>query len=227
MLMHRRFKALSDHRDNLTIGKWSHEIMGPSPFPGYHSLFSLHGFNQMGRKLGINDLLMIITNGWMIPVVSKKNFVVHFANRVSSPAATIKLNYTSLIDCLQIRLDDVVEVDLQVEVGHLGTLLSNMEDRWVWDLNGEGVFRVKDVRILLDECFLPKAPTATRWVKYVPIKINVFAWKVFLDRKIPRTCSSVADWLRISSGSYAAGGIYHGRPLVHMLIGLIGSIPSD
>ncbi|GJW14942.1 hypothetical protein Tco_0019075 [Tanacetum coccineum] len=45
--------------------------------------------------------------------------------------------------------------------------------------------------------------------------------------KIPRTCSSVADWLRISSGSYAAGGIYHGRPLVHMLIGLIGSIPSD
>ncbi|GJR40326.1 hypothetical protein Tco_1216010 [Tanacetum coccineum] len=25
-----------------------------------------------------------------------------------------------------------------------GTLLSNMEDRWVWDLNGEGVFRVKD-----------------------------------------------------------------------------------
>ncbi|GJX16800.1 hypothetical protein Tco_0217632, partial [Tanacetum coccineum] len=40
-------------------------------------------------------------------------------------------------------------------------------------------------------------------------------------RKIPRTCSSVADWLRISSGSYAAGGIYHGRPLVHMLIDLI------
>ncbi|GKE92788.1 hypothetical protein Tco_1573883, partial [Tanacetum coccineum] len=45
--------------------------------------------------------------------------------------------------------------------------------------------------------------------------------------KIPRTCSSVADWLRISSGSYAAGGIYYGRPLVHMLIGLIGSITSD
>ncbi|GJV59254.1 hypothetical protein Tco_1465354 [Tanacetum coccineum] len=48
-----------------------------------------------------------------------------------------------------------------------------------------------------------------------------------IEWKIPRTCSSVADWLRISSGSYAAGGIYHGRPLVHMLIGLIGSIPLD
>ncbi|GKB04758.1 hypothetical protein Tco_0832953 [Tanacetum coccineum] len=102
-----------------------------------------------------------------------------------------------------------------------GTLLSNMEDRWVWDLNGEGVFRVKDVRILLDERFLPKAPTVTRWflifyVRFAP-----------LLRKIPRTCSSVADWLRISSGLYAAGGIYHGSPLVHMLIGLIDSIPSD
>ncbi|GJS58306.1 RNA-directed DNA polymerase, eukaryota [Tanacetum coccineum] len=61
-------------------------------------------------------------------------------------------------------------------------ILTNLEDRWVWDLNGEGVFRVKDARMLLDECFLPKDSTATRWVKSIPIKINVFAWKVYLDR---------------------------------------------
>ncbi|GJU33007.1 RNA-directed DNA polymerase, eukaryota [Tanacetum coccineum] len=57
-----------------------------------------------------------------------------------------------------------------------------MEDRWVWDLNEEGVFCVKDVRNLLDDVFLPKAPIATRWIKYVPIKLNVFAWKVHLNR---------------------------------------------
>nr|GEW42989.1 RNA-directed DNA polymerase, eukaryota [Tanacetum cinerariifolium] len=34
----------------------------------------------------------------------------------------------------------------------------------------------------LDDRFLPKAPIATRWIKYVPIKLNVFAWKVHLDR---------------------------------------------
>ncbi|GKB91072.1 hypothetical protein Tco_0963344 [Tanacetum coccineum] len=34
--------------------------------------------------------------------------------------------------------------------------LSNMDDRWYWDLNGDGVFLVKDVRSLLDEVFLPK-----------------------------------------------------------------------
>ncbi|GJT77424.1 ribonuclease H-like domain-containing protein [Tanacetum coccineum] len=64
-------------------------------------------------------------------------------------------------------------------------------------------------------------------LKGASIILYLYVLLLPLLRKIPRTCSSVADWLRISSGSYAAGGIYHGRPLVHMLIGLIGSIPSD
>nr|GEZ47265.1 RNA-directed DNA polymerase, eukaryota [Tanacetum cinerariifolium] len=46
----------------------------------------------------------------------------------------------------------------------------------------EGVFHVKDLRNLLDESFLPKDSTATRWVKSIPIKINVFAYKVYLNR---------------------------------------------
>nr|GEY70953.1 RNA-directed DNA polymerase, eukaryota [Tanacetum cinerariifolium] len=49
-------------------------------------------------------------------------------------------------------------------------ILSNMEDIWFWDLNGDGVFRVKDVRILLDEAFLPKMEVPTRWIKSIPIK---------------------------------------------------------
>ncbi|GKA99498.1 violaxanthin de-epoxidase, chloroplastic [Tanacetum coccineum] len=67
------------------------------------------------------------------------------------------------------------------------------------------------------------AAVAQRWLedKQLEKRQTQTAWK------IPRTCSSVVYWLRISSGSYAAGGIYHGRPLVHMLIGLIGSIPLD
>nr|GFB67753.1 RNA-directed DNA polymerase, eukaryota [Tanacetum cinerariifolium] len=64
----------------------------------------------------------------------------------------------------------------------IAVILSNMEDRWFWDLNGDAVFRVKDVRILLDEAFLPKMEVPTRWIKSIPIKVNVFAWKLFLDR---------------------------------------------
>ncbi|GJW67966.1 RNA-directed DNA polymerase, eukaryota [Tanacetum coccineum] len=53
---------------------------------------------------------------------------------------------------------------------------------WFCDLNCEGVFRVKEVRYTLDDIFLPSAPEATRWVKYIPIKINIFAWRARLDR---------------------------------------------
>nr|GEU58651.1 hypothetical protein [Tanacetum cinerariifolium] len=67
------------------------------------------------------------------------------------------------------------------------TILSNMEDMWTWDLNSDRVFRVKDVRYLLDDHFLPKVANATRWVKFVPIKINVFAWKLYLDRHPTRS----------------------------------------
>ncbi|GKB62225.1 hypothetical protein Tco_0918411, partial [Tanacetum coccineum] len=49
-------------------------------------------------------------------------------------------------------------------------ILSNMDDRWFWDLNGDGVFQVKDVRSMLDEAFLPKIEVPTRWIKSIPIK---------------------------------------------------------
>ena len=49
-------------------------------------------------------------------------------------------------------------------------------------MNGDGDFKVKDVRSLLDEVFLPKDVNPTRWVKSIPIKVNIFAWKVSLDR---------------------------------------------
>nr|GEX28844.1 RNA-directed DNA polymerase, eukaryota [Tanacetum cinerariifolium] len=71
-------------------------------------------------------------------------------------------------------------VQLQNLVDHC--VLSSVSDRWVWSLSGDGLFRVKDARNLLDENFLPKSNNATRWVKFIPIKVNVFAWKVSMDR---------------------------------------------
>nr|GFC01770.1 RNA-directed DNA polymerase, eukaryota [Tanacetum cinerariifolium] len=67
-------------------------------------------------------------------------------------------------------------IQLQNLVG--STVLSSIEDRWVWSLSGDGMFRVKDVRNLLDETFLPKDHRASRWSKFIPIKVNVFAWKL-------------------------------------------------
>nr|GEY19111.1 RNA-directed DNA polymerase, eukaryota, reverse transcriptase zinc-binding domain protein [Tanacetum cinerariifolium] len=60
--------------------------------------------------------------------------------------------------------------------------LSASKDRWICDLNKDGVFRVKEVRTILDDIFLPSAADAMRWVEYISIKINVFAWRAQLDR---------------------------------------------
>nr|GFD21295.1 hypothetical protein [Tanacetum cinerariifolium] len=44
------------------------------------------------------------------------------------------------------------------------SLMNLSEDRYFCDLNGDGVFRVKDIRSALDELFLPSSDVATRWV---------------------------------------------------------------
>ncbi|GJS83857.1 RNA-directed DNA polymerase, eukaryota [Tanacetum coccineum] len=59
--------------------------------------------------------------------------------------------------------------------------LSQSKDRWVCDLSGDGVFQVSVVRNFLDNLFLPSHSEPTRWIKYIPIKINVFAWRARRD----------------------------------------------
>nr|GEY14184.1 zinc finger, CCHC-type [Tanacetum cinerariifolium] len=61
-------------------------------------------------------------------------------------------------------------------------VLSNMGDRQFWDLKGDGCFRVKDVRRMLDDMLLSKSDVSSRWVKQIPIKVNVLAWKISMDR---------------------------------------------
>ncbi|GJZ96009.1 RNA-directed DNA polymerase, eukaryota [Tanacetum coccineum] len=59
--------------------------------------------------------------------------------------------------------------------------LSNSCDRWFCDLTSDGDFRVKEVRNFIDDLFLPSQDAPTRWVKFIPIKVNVFAWRARQD----------------------------------------------
>ncbi|GJS74038.1 RNA-directed DNA polymerase, eukaryota, reverse transcriptase zinc-binding domain protein [Tanacetum coccineum] len=54
-------------------------------------------------------------------------------------------------------------------------------DRRVWSLEGSGEFSVASVRKLIDDKMLPEVSSKTRWVKAIPIKVNVHPWKVRLD----------------------------------------------
>lgn len=61
-------------------------------------------------------------------------------------------------------------------------LIPQIKDRWVWKLDSSGDFSVKSTRSFIDDSLLPKADVPTRWVKVVPIKINILAWRVCLDK---------------------------------------------
>ncbi|GJS17970.1 RNA-directed DNA polymerase, eukaryota, reverse transcriptase zinc-binding domain protein [Tanacetum coccineum] len=61
-------------------------------------------------------------------------------------------------------------------------ILSNMDDRWCWNLNASGSFSVESTRSYIDDLMLPNLNVPARWVKVVPIKVNIHAWKVCLDK---------------------------------------------
>nr|GFC81262.1 RNA-directed DNA polymerase, eukaryota [Tanacetum cinerariifolium] len=81
-----------------------------------------------------------------------------------------------LLEVDQRHLRDGVERNQSSALLHmLGTItLSSSPDRYFCDLNGDGAYRVKDIRSELDDLFLPSSAVATRWVNLVPIKVNIF-----------------------------------------------------
>nr|GEZ88226.1 hypothetical protein [Tanacetum cinerariifolium] len=76
--------------------------------------------------------------------------------------------------------------------------LSSSPNRIFYDLNGEGKFRVKDIRSFIDDTFLPSSDSATRWVKTIPIKVNILAWRTRLDR-LPTRVNLIMRGVNIDS----------------------------
>ncbi|GKA84311.1 RNA-directed DNA polymerase, eukaryota [Tanacetum coccineum] len=59
--------------------------------------------------------------------------------------------------------------------------LSSCSDRWVCSLSSDGRFSVKEVRNAIDDLYLLSHSVPTRWVKVIPNKINIFAWRARRD----------------------------------------------
>nr|GEV50141.1 hypothetical protein [Tanacetum cinerariifolium] len=104
-----------------------------------------------------------------IPVAEKMNFVVTRSFRREPRGGTELQQLTELVTLL----DTVI--------------LNSSNDRWFCDLFGDGEFRVKELRNFIDEKYLPSHIEPTRWVKLVPIKVNIFVWRARRDCLPTRT----------------------------------------
>ncbi|GJW27979.1 RNA-directed DNA polymerase, eukaryota, reverse transcriptase zinc-binding domain protein [Tanacetum coccineum] len=60
--------------------------------------------------------------------------------------------------------------------------LSDQIDSWVWSLNASIGYIVASIRSLIDDNSLVVDSNATRWNHNIPIKINVFLWRVALNK---------------------------------------------
>ncbi|PWA32006.1 RNA-directed DNA polymerase, eukaryota [Artemisia annua] len=75
----------------------------------------------------------------------------------------------------------------QSQLNSLLILLANVElqngqDKARWTLDDQGIFSVAGTRSHIDEMRLLDQDFVTRWCPFVPRKVNIFVWRVMLDR---------------------------------------------
>nr|GEZ92835.1 hypothetical protein [Tanacetum cinerariifolium] len=128
---------------------------------------------------------------WERVLASKKNgglgfdFVSRCKKRVGDGCNTRFWLDTWVFDCpLSVRFPRIfaLEKDKAVFVSvKLGAI--SIDDSFRRPIR-DGVERQQWVELssILDYLFLPSSVVATRWVKYIPIKINIFTWRARLDR---------------------------------------------
>nr|GEW67511.1 hypothetical protein [Tanacetum cinerariifolium] len=70
--------------------------------------------------------------------------------------------------------------DLKLLVGSV--VLSEHRDSWLWSLDVSKGFSVASVQSMMDSYTPDVGPLATRWKKNVPIKVNIFLWRLTLNK---------------------------------------------
>ena len=75
------------------------------------------------------------------------------------------------------------EAALDSLVSELGQVkLLDEPHSWSWNLDDDGSFSVHVTRVQLDSCLLPSCSPCTQWFNILPRKVNIFVWRLSLDR---------------------------------------------
>ncbi|GJT98055.1 RNA-directed DNA polymerase, eukaryota [Tanacetum coccineum] len=129
---------------------------------------------------GLGDTRFWVDN-WYEGGVIKELFPRMFALELNKNATvSLKLNVSSLDNSFRRKARSGIEemqLNSLAEISRMTTLVP-CEDRYVWTLESDGVFSVASIRKEIDGNRFQDVSLPTRWVKSVPIKMNIIAWKV-------------------------------------------------
>nr|GEX38107.1 hypothetical protein [Tanacetum cinerariifolium] len=141
---------------------------------------------KMGLKINIHK-----SNVYGVGVSEEE--VSSMANHIGLPFTYLGLpigsnmnhssNWKILINRFQSRLSKWKANPLSIG-GRLTLIMSVLEslDARYWSIANDGVFTVGITRKHLDDHFLPSSPTSTCWDKTIPRKVNIFLWRLKIDR---------------------------------------------
>ncbi|GJX80171.1 RNA-directed DNA polymerase, eukaryota [Tanacetum coccineum] len=65
---------------------------------------------------------------------------------------------------------------------HSSHISENSHDVWEWSIGDTNSFSVKGTRVHIDNFILPDVHTPTRWIRYIPKKVNIMVWRALRDR---------------------------------------------
>nr|GEU76596.1 retrovirus-related Pol polyprotein from transposon TNT 1-94 [Tanacetum cinerariifolium] len=116
------------------------------------------GYNMDGREYAVSSLMDDRWGPNLLDVDCQGGEIFEGYGRMRSGAEESQFN--SLLEIVQV------------------INLVPCEDRYFWSLESEGDYSVASIRKLIDEKRFQEVGISTRWVKSVPSKVNITAWKI-------------------------------------------------
>ncbi|GKB04934.1 RNA-directed DNA polymerase, eukaryota [Tanacetum coccineum] len=135
-------------------------------------------------RLGNGDSTLLWDDPWHVGGILKDRFPrVYALETFKSVTVGDKLAHPSLSHSFRRMPRGGAELSQFVEFTEMmqQVILAPMSDRWTWTLNNSGEFSIASVRKLIDDKMCTGGNQITRWIRYVPNKVNIHAWKVMTN----------------------------------------------